>query len=204
MNPMIENPLDYFRLWTPDRPDLFKQLESEAQREDIPIVGPVVGQMLYLLASITRADRVLELGTATGYSTIFLASACKRHNGHILSLEIDATMAQRASDNIKAAGLSDFAEIRCDDALIAIEHLDKPVDMIFLDIEKEDYFRVLPACERLLPSGGLLFADNTGFKDADRFNRAVHENPIWTMVNLWCFLPGHSPDHDGICIALKA
>lgn len=204
MNPMIENPLDYFRRWTPDRLELFERLEREAQREDIPIVGPVVGQLLYILASITRSDRILELGTATGYSTIFLASAIRRHKGHVLSLEMDATMAQRARDNIKEAGLVDFVEIRCDDALSAIEHMDSPVNMIFLDIEKEDYFRVLPACERLLPSGGLMVADNTGFKDADRFNHAVHENPLWSSINLWCFLPGHSPDHDGICIALKA
>jgi len=204
MNPMIENPLDYFRRWIPDRPDLIKRMEREAQREDIPIVGPVVGRLLHILASITRADRILELGTATGYSTIFLASAIRQYNGHVLSLEMDATMAQRARDNIKEAGLDGFVEIRCDDALSAIEHIEGPVNMIFLDIDKDDYFRVLPACERLLPTGGLMFADNTGFKDADRFNQAVHESPLWSSINLWCLLPGHSPDNDGICIALKS
>jgi predicted O-methyltransferase YrrM len=81
--------------------------------------------------------------------------------------------------------------------------MDGQVDMIFMDIDKADYVRMLPDCNRLLTPGGLLVADNTGFKDADAFNRAIHADPRWEIVNLWAFLPGHSPEHDGICIAVK-
>jgi predicted O-methyltransferase YrrM len=75
--------------------------------------------------------------------------------------------------------------------------------MIFMDIEKDDYRRALPMCADKLRADGLLVADNTGFQDAHAFNQAVYEDPDWELVNLWTFLPGHSPENDGLCIALK-
>jgi hypothetical protein len=58
-----------------------------------------------------------------------------------------------------------------------------------MDIEKQDYIRVLPDCERLLVKGGLLVADNVGFKDADAFNRAISDNPAWRSIALFSFFP---------------
>ena len=68
---------------------------------------------------------------------------------------------------------------------------------------EEDTIRALPDIERLLKKGGLLVADNVGFKDADAFNRAIFGNPGWRPVPLFAFLPLHSPQHDELCIALK-
>ena len=68
MSPMIPDPEAYFRQFIPPRDALLLDLESEAAKEEIPIVGPVVGELLFLLARITHAKRILELGTATGYS----------------------------------------------------------------------------------------------------------------------------------------
>ena len=81
--------------------------------------------------------------------------------------------------------------------------MDAVVDFVFMDIEKADYIRALPHCHRLLKPGGLLFADNVGFKDADAFNRAIVTDPGWTSASLFSFLPGHSPEMDGICLALR-
>ena len=66
----------YFRGLAPDSDALLLELEAEATRESIPIVGPVVGELLFVLARATGAARILELGTATGYSGIFLGRAC--------------------------------------------------------------------------------------------------------------------------------
>lgn len=203
MNPMVENAQDYFRQWLPNRSDLLIHLEKEAQQKEIPIVGPVVGRLLYLLARLINARKILELGGATGYSTIFLAEACRHNQGRVISLEMNEDLANQARANLAKAALSDFADIICDNALSAVETMTPPFDMAFLDIEKVDYATVLPSCERLLRPGGMLFADNTGFRDADRFNQAVHESGQWESVNLWSFLPGHSPENDGICIAMK-
>ena len=203
MSDIVENPEKYFGQFVPDRDSLLVGLESEAQQEKIPIIGPVVGELLYVLVRATRAKRILELGTATGYSAIFLARACRIFNGTVITLENDRAMAARARENIQRAGLEDNIEIRVGDALTELPLIQEEFDFIFIDIEKEDYIRALPHIERSLKYGGLLVADNVGFMDADAFNRAIAESAGWRPVSLFAFLPLHSPEHDGLCIALR-
>jgi len=203
MNTMMDEPLDYFQRWVPPRSDIFHQLEEEARNEQIPIVGPVVGKLLYVLARLHNAQLIVELGTATGYSTLYLAQACRRTGGRIISWEANAALARRAQANIAGEGLAHVVEVRCQDALEALKTMDGSVDMIFMDIEKKDYVRALPSCARLMNSGGLLVADNTGFKDAHPFNQAIFDSTDWEALHLWSYLPGHSPQHDGLCLALK-
>jgi len=81
--------------------------------------------------------------------------------------------------------------------------LQESFDFIFLDIEKLDYIKVLPDCQRLLEKGGLLVADNVGFKDADEFNRTMSEHGAWRSIPLFAFLPLHSPENDALCLALR-
>jgi caffeoyl-CoA O-methyltransferase len=200
---MINDPATYFRQLVAPRSDTFHRLEKEAGNERIPIVGPLIGQLLNMLACLRNAQLILELGTATGYSTLFMAKACRRTGGRIITYEINAALARRAIENVAREGLSDIVDVRCENALEAIRTISGPVDMIFIDIEKKDYVDALPSCARLLQSGGLLVADNTGFKDADMFNKAVSESPEWESVNLWSYLPGHSPEQDGFCLAMK-
>ena len=204
MSVMVEQPTTYFRQWLADRSDLLRKLEAEAADQDIPIVGPVVGRLLYLLARISKARQILELGTATGYSAIFMGEACRQNQGRLVTFEIDPGMARRAKANISQAGLNEVIEVRCQDARDALTVYEHPVDMLFMDIEKQDYVKLLPDLAEIVKPNGLLVADNTGFKDAHRFNLAVHESSAWDSVNLWAFFPGHSPEHDGICIAMKA
>jgi predicted O-methyltransferase YrrM len=200
---MIPEPETYFRQFVPARDALLRELEKEAQREEIPIVGPMVGELLYILARAMQAGRILELGTATGYSTIYFANACSAPGGRVITLEIDQDMADRARVNMKKAGLDHLVEIRVGDALEEIAALQGPFDLIFLDIEKVDYIRTLPHCLRLLRKGGLLVADNIGFNDADEFNHAIANHPQWRAVHLLSFLPLHSPEKDGLCLALR-
>lgn len=203
MGNLVEHPDIYFGQWVPSRSDLLISLESEARQHDIPIVGPVVGNLLYLLAKLQRGRNIVELGTATGYSSIYMGTACKSHHGRLTTFEIDPDMARRAIRNIEKSGLAQWVDVQCQDALKGLSAAAEPVDMIFMDIEKEDYARALPLCEDKLRPNGLLVADNTGFKDAHAFNQAIFENDNWESVNIWTFLPGHSPDYDGLCIALK-
>jgi predicted O-methyltransferase YrrM len=203
MSDIIDNPEEYFSQFVPVRDPLLSELEAEACKEQIPITGPLVGELLYVLVRATRARRILELGTATGYSAIFLARACRILNGSVMTLENDRAMAARARENIQRAGLENNIEVRFGDALIEISYIDGIFDFIFIDIEKEDYIRALPHIERLLKKGGLLVADNVGFKDAHEFNRAITESHSWRPVSLFAFLPLHSPEHDGLCIALR-
>ena len=193
MSSIVERPEDYFRRLIPPRDELMIELEAQAEKENIPIVGPVVGELLYILAAATKAKRILELGTATGYSAIYLAKACEPFNGFVVTLENDGGMAARAQQNFQQAGVSDRIEIHVANALEVLPQLQESFDFIFLDIEKQDYAKVLPDCQRLLIKGGLLVADNVGFKDADEFNRTVYGHGAWRSIPLFSFLPLHSP-----------
>jgi predicted O-methyltransferase YrrM len=203
MTGMIANPEAYFRRMLPARSALLHTLEEEARREEIPIVGPVVGELLYVLARATGATRILELGTATGYSAIFLAEACAASGGKLTAMEVDETLARRATANLASAGLSQWAEVKCVNALDEMAQTTEPFDFIFMDIEKEDYLTMLPHCARVLRTGGFLLADNVGFADADAFNRAIVKDPAWRTVSLFAFLPEHSPEKDGLCLAVR-
>jgi predicted O-methyltransferase YrrM len=203
MSRIVSNPETYFRELVPARRDLLRRLEAEAKKEKIPIVGPVVGQLLYILARALGARRILELGTATGYSAIFLGDACRESGGTVITLEADPALAARARENAAAAGLNGIIDVRVGDALEMVARIEPPFHLIFMDIEKKDYERALPDCERLMPNGGLLVADNVAFPDADAFNQAVQRGSAWRSVSLLSFLPEHSPEKDGICLALR-
>jgi len=203
MSKMIPDLEEAFRKLAPARDRLLKELEEEARHERIPIVGPVVGELLYVLARAVDAGVVLELGTATGYSGIYLGRACKEKRGRLVTLEKDKAMAKRAMASFKRAGLDGFIEVIAGDALGELEKMRGPFDMVFMDIDKEEYLPALSHCHRLLRRGGLLVADNVGFRGADDFNRALSESSQWRAVHLLSFLPFHSPEKDGLCLALR-
>ena len=203
MSEIVKNPEKYFRKFIPKRSSLLRELEEEAFREDIPIVGPVVGELLFILARIIRAERILELGTATGYSAIFLANAFENIKGLLITLENNPALAARARNNFIRSGLDDQIEIRLCDAIEEIKTISGPFDLIFMDIDKADYNTVLPYCHGLLRQNGLLVADNVGFEDAKPFNNAIFSSGEFRPVSLFSFLPLHSPEKDGLCLALR-
>lgn len=203
MSQMRPNPEDYFREFLPKRDQLLHDLEQEAREEGIPIVGPVVGELLFILARVTGAVKVLELGTATGYSAIYLARGCEPAAGRIISLEMDKAMAARAQRNLEKAGLSHRVEVRPGEALQLMAGLTGLFDFIFMDIDKESYLPALPHCQRLLKIGGLLVTDNVGFAGAAAFNREIFASEDWRTVHLLGFLPHHSPEHDGLSLAVR-
>jgi predicted O-methyltransferase YrrM len=200
---MIPNMEAYFRQFIPPRDDLLLKLEEEAEQESIPIIGPVVGELLYILVRVTQARRILELGTATGYSAIYLARGCEPAAGKVITLERDEGMAGRARSNFEKAGIEERIEVRVGDALEEMNQMDKGLDLIFMDVDKEDYLPVLDQCHKLLKSGGLLATDNVGFQGSADFNQAIAGSPLWRSVHLLSLLPLHSPERDGLCLALR-
>jgi len=200
---MIADLEAHFREFLPPRDELLLRLEEEARQENIPIVGPLVGELLFILARATQAQRLLELGAATGYSAIYLARGSEPQNGRVVTLESDPQMAARAQANCAAAGLGDRVEVRQGEALALMEGMGGPFDFIFLDIDKESYLPALDRSHRLLRLGGLLVADNVGFAGAQDFNREIFRRPEWRVAPLLCFLPAHSPERDGLSLAVK-
>jgi predicted O-methyltransferase YrrM len=203
MGKMIEDPEGYFRQFIPPRDEILLTLEEEAEREKIPIIGPVMGQLLTILVRAVKARKVLELGTATGYSAIYLARGFDSFDCRLISLEKDPGLAERARRNLKKAGIEKGVEIRAGEALRLMESLEDGFDLIFLDIDKEGYLSVLPECRRLLRAGGLLVTDNLAFTASQEFNQEIFSQSQWQTLHLLSFLPGHSPERDGWSMALR-
>jgi predicted O-methyltransferase YrrM len=153
---------DYMESLLPPRDSVLERIERELEQDNVPAIGPMVGQLLCLLLRIRGAGDVLELGTAVGYSAIWLARGC---SGRVVTLETDAARAARARANLAAAGLSDRVEVREEDALRYLETVSQRVDCVFNDLLNSfPDARTVERCFELslvrLNPGGLLLADN--------------------------------------------
>ena len=147
----------------PRRDPVLARMEEEAHRENIPIVDPHEGMLLYLLVRITGGKRVLELGTATGYSGIWLMRGTE--GGTLTTYEMDHDRAVRARANFAEAGFGERAMVLEENAKDGLEKLDARFDVCFVDLlnsfRSEDITRrVTELCLERLDAGGLLMADN--------------------------------------------
>ena len=122
-------------------------------------VTPLQGKLLELLARITNASNILELGTLAGYSTIWLARGLTE-GGRVVTLELDPAYADTARANIERAGVADRVEIRVGPAEHTLKTLDGPFDLIFIDADKRSNPFYLTESLRLSRPGTLIVADN--------------------------------------------
>jgi caffeoyl-CoA O-methyltransferase len=147
----------------PTRDPVLQRLEREAAVEGIPAIGPHEGMLLGLLSRLVRPRRIVELGTAIGYSAIWLARGSPE--AELVTFEADSGRAERARQNLAEAGLADRAEVREGDALDGLRGIAGGVDIVFNDLLNslsdeaavELSFRL--SVDRLRPAG-LLLADN--------------------------------------------
>lgn len=153
----------YLDRLVPERDLVLARMEEEALREGIPIVEPHEGAFLSLLVRIAGAKRILELGTATGYSGIWLLRGTD--GGALTSFEVDGKRAARARANFAEAGFGKQALVLERDAVGGLEKLQGRFDCCFIDLlnsfPSEDVTRrVLDLCIEHLDGGALLMADN--------------------------------------------
>jgi predicted O-methyltransferase YrrM len=150
---------DYLYAMLPPRDEVIAEMEAEAARNDVPIVGPAVARILYQLAMISGAKRVFELGSAIGYSTIWWARAVGE-GGRVVYTDGDPKKADKARGYFERAGVSRQISVRVGDALEILSEEKEPYDIIFNDVDKEDYPRVVRLALPRLKSGGLFITDN--------------------------------------------
>jgi caffeoyl-CoA O-methyltransferase len=122
--------------------------------------GAVEGRLLEMLVFATGAQRVLEFGTYSGYSALSMARALPP-DGRILTLEVDAEHAEFARRHIAASPFADRIEVLLGPALEALERLDGPFDLVFIDADKGNYGRYYEAALPKLSERGLIVVDNT-------------------------------------------
>ena len=138
---------------------LLQDIARVGEEEHLPLVDAEVGALLRVLATAVNATRILEIGTAIGYSGIWLAGALPA-GGMLLTMEMDADRARQARDNFAKAGLADRAHIMVGDARLLLAKVSGPFDLIFQDGDKRLYSPLLDRLAALLRPGGLLITDN--------------------------------------------
>lgn len=135
------------------------EMEAQAAREGIPIVVSETGVLLHVLALASGARRVLEVGTAIGVSTLYLARALPP-GGLVVSFEVDEQRHTVARGYLERAGVLDRADLRLQDARVGLASLEGPFDMAFIDGVKAQYGEYLDALLPLLGPGAVLAVDN--------------------------------------------
>jgi predicted O-methyltransferase YrrM len=155
------------------RPDpVLAEMEAHAARHGVPIVEPPTGQLLAVLAAATAATRVLEVGTAIGVSTLYLARALPA-GGLLVSFEVDADRHRAAGEYLARAAVADRVDLRLEDAREGLARLEPPWDLAFIDAAKQQYGDYLELVIPLLRPGGLVVADNTLMSGAVAEGRPV-------------------------------
>lgn len=135
------------------------EMEAHGAREGVPIVVPEVGQLLHVLALASAARRVIEVGTAIGVSTLYLARALPP-GGTVVSFEVDPDRHAAARSYLERAGVLDRADLRLEDARQGLRTLEGLYDMAFIDAVKTQYGTYFEALLPLLRPGAVLAVDN--------------------------------------------
>ena len=199
---------DYLYSLLPVSDPVLAEMEDEAARNRVPIVGPAVARVLYQLALVSGAKKVFEMGSAIGYSTIWWARAVGE-GGRVIYTDGDRAKADRARGYFDRAGVSDRITVRIGDALELLSEQKDEFDIIFNDIDKVDYPRVIRLALPRLRKGGLFITDNVLWSgrvadpeagDAEtkailEFNRQMYASQEWFTTIL--------PIRDGVAVAVK-
>lgn len=149
-------------------------------------VSPTDGRLLRLLAEAAGAKRIVEIGTSTGESATWLALALRKTGGHLFTHEVDQARAKVAEKNFKAAGVDDLVTIVMGDAHETVKDHQEPIDILFLDADKQGYIDYLEKLLPLVRPGGLIVAHNMNSRQSDpQFVKAITEDPnLETLILL--------------------
>jgi len=160
MNGITEKKTEkYLYSLLPRRDAVLRQMERYAAKHGVPIIGPACGRLLHQLARMIGAGRVFEMGSAIGYSTLWLARAVGP-GGTVFYTDGDSANARRAEDYLRRAGVLDRVRILQGDALELLQSTDGQFDLIFNDVSKTQYPEVFRLAVPRLRPGGLFITDN--------------------------------------------
>ena len=191
----------------PARDPVLTEIEKQARKRDIPIVGPAVGRLLYQYAQLIGARRIFEMGSAIGYSTIWLARGADPE-ATVYYTDGDPKNAEEARGYFERAGVAGRIKVLVGNSLELINRVEGEFDLIFNDVDKHDYPEVLRLAVPRLRKGGLFITDNVFWsgrvarKAADKNTRAIQEfnRLLYSSPDLWTTL---LPLRDGLAVCLK-
>lgn len=184
---------NYLRELIPDSIGTLKELEEYAKENKVPIVQKETAKFLEFMVSFQKPMKILELGTAIGYSAIMMYEASGK-TAHITTIERSEEMIAMAKENIKKFSLENNIKILNGDCLDILESLDDEFDMIFMDAGKGHYNHFLPHCLRLLKKEGIIIADNVLFRGMVASNELVKRRKITIVKRMRNYLDLVSKD----------
>ncbi len=177
----VERVEGYLQELLPKPDALLARLEAYADQHDVPIIGPHGGRFLYTIAKLAAPKAILEIGTAIGYSAIWLGRATEVQRAKITTIEINPETAKIARANLKEARLLERIEILVGDGLETCRKLTGPYDLLFIDAAKEQYRAILDVMLPKLSPGAVIMADNVLWHGAvtesnpDETTRAIQD-----------------------------
>jgi predicted O-methyltransferase YrrM len=198
---------EYLYTLLPPRDEVLAEMEAEATKHKIPIVGPAVASFFQQLVMMTGAKTVFEMGSAIGYSTIWWARAVGE-SGRVHYTDGDPKNAERARRYFQRAGVADRIKIHTGDAIELLSEQKEAFDIVFNDIDKEDYPRVLRMVPPRVKKGGLFVTDNTLWsgrvveKNPDATTKAIQEfnRELYQSKDFYTTI---MPVRDGVAVAVR-
>lgn len=193
--------------------DICNTIEKEAIADEVPIIRKEMGNLLKVLLQLVQPGRILEVGTAVGYSSI-LMSENMPENCKITTIENYDKRIPVAKNNFKRAGKEDVITLIEGDALEVLKTLEGPYDFIFMDAAKGQYINYLTDVKRVLRKGGLLISDNI-LQEGEivesryavtRRNRTIHtriREYVYELTHSEDFVTSIVPIGDGITLSVK-
>ena len=205
LQPKIEK---YLESLLPKRDAVLADMERYARKRDIPIIGPACGRLLYLLAQISGARRIFEMGSAIGYSTIWLARAAGPR-AEIYYTDGATANARLAKANFRRAGVESRIQLLVGDAVKLIDQVPGKFDLIFIDVDKIQYPAALRKTLPRLRRGGLLLTDNVLWYGRVAKRPATPETRAILQFNRMIYssrelFPVIVPLRDGVAVCRKA
>jgi predicted O-methyltransferase YrrM len=198
---------DYLNDLLPKRDAVLSEMERYAKRHDVPIIGPACGRLLSLLAQISGAKRIYEMGSAIGYSAIWFARGASE-GAEIYCTDGDPENARRARENFERAGVINRIRFLVGDALELLDTVGGEFDIILIDVDKIQYPAALKKAVRRLHRGGLVVTDNVLWsgkvtsRAKDPATRAIQEFNK-TMYASQELFPVIVPLRDGVAVCRK-
>ena len=197
---------EYLHQITPARAEVCKQMEQYARERNFPIIGPLVGRILYQYARLLKPKRILELGSGYGYSAFWWASATE--DSMIFCTEGSQDNIDRAKQYLTQAGYWKRIEYHLGDAIESMDKISGEFDIVFMDIDKHQYPSGFQKAFPRLRKGGLFITDNVlwsgriveGNQEPSTLGVLEYNRLIYSTSGAFSTI---LPARDGVAVTLK-